>query len=112
MLMSTETIQSSEMYPCNVVLVMLKPLLSYVKIRSKVFPLTCVGPEMCCSRPSALIVSLKMIASALVRSSMWILKSSSMILFWYLGSLLTSSSVMSSMNIPFVLLCFPFGGGW
>ena len=100
------------MYPCDVVLVTLKLLLSCVKIRSKVFSLTCVGPELCCSRLSSLIISLKMTASALVWSSMWMLKSPSKILSWYWGSLLVSSSVMSSMNIPFVVLGFPFGSGW
>ena len=106
MLMLTETIQWSNMYPCDVVLVMLKLLLSCVKIRSKVFPLTCVGPEMCCSRLSTLIVSLKTTASVLVWSSMWMLKSPSKILSWYWVSLLVSSSMMSSMNMPFVVLCF------
>ena len=42
MLMSTETIQWSEMNPCNVALMMSKLLLSCVKIGSKMFPLTCV----------------------------------------------------------------------
>ena len=67
---------------------------------------------MCCSRPSVLIVSLKITASALFTFSMWKLKSPSVILLWYWGSLLTNSSVMSLMNIPFVVLCSPFGGGW
>ena len=88
-LMLTDTIQWSEMNPCNVVLMMSKLLLSCGKFRSEVFPLTCVGPDMWCSRPIAFIVSMKMTASALVRSPIWILKSPSMILFWYWGSLLT-----------------------
>ena len=112
MLMLTETIKWSKMYPCDVALVILKLLLSCIKIRSKVFPLTCVGPNMCCSRPSAVMVSLKTTASVLVWSSMWTLKFPSSMLLWYWGSLLVSSSVMSSMNIPFVVLCFPFGSGW
>ena len=103
MLISTETIQWSKIYLCNVVLVMLKLFLSCVNIRSNVFPLTCVGSEVCFLRLSALIVSLKTTASALDWSSMWILKSPSKMLFWYWGSLLVSSSVMSLMNIPFVL---------
>ena len=111
MLMSTETIQWPKMYPYDVVLVTLKLLLSCINIRSKVFPLTCVEPIKCSSRLSAVMVSLKTTASVLVLSSMWALKSSSSMLFWYWGSLLVSSSVMSSMNISFVVLCFPFGSG-
>ena len=42
MLMSTETIQWSEVYPCIVVFVMLKLLLNCVKIRSKVLDPRCV----------------------------------------------------------------------
>ena len=102
MLIWTETIQWSEMNPCSVVLIMSKQLLSCVKIKSRVFPLTCVGPEMCCSRPSAFMVSLKMTASTSVRSSIWILQSPSMMLFWYWGSLLTSNSVMSSQLFYYV----------
>ena len=82
-LVSTDTIQWSKMNLFNVVLMMSKLLLNCVKIRSEMFPLTCFGPEMCCSGPSALIVSLKMITFALVRSSIWILKSPNMILLWY-----------------------------
>ena len=83
-LMSTETIQWFETYPCSVVLMTLKPLLSCVKIRSRVFPLTCVGRRVVAVQDHVLfMVLLKMTAYAFVMSSMWILKSLNMILSWY-----------------------------
>ena len=111
MLLLTETIQWSKMNPCNVVLIMSKLLFSCLKIRPRVFLLTGVGLEMCCPRPSALIVSLKMIASALVRFYMDI-KISQYDTILVLRYLFTSSSVMSSISIAFAVFCSQFGGGW
>ena len=85
------------------VLVTLTSLSSCVKIRSSVFPNLCIGPYTCCSNPKAIIESLKIVFSALVVSSVLILRSPSINRLSRLFIFSVRRSVISSMKVAFVV---------
>ena len=81
-----------------------------VKMKSSMFHFWWVGWTICCFRPSASIVSTKILVLLSLGSSICMLKSPSITAFSMLGSFAVSSSVISSRKIVFVWSCF--GGGW
>ena len=76
---------------------------------SSVFPNLCIGPCTCCSNPKAIIVSLKMVFSALVVSSVLILRSPSIIRLLRLVIFLFKRSVILLMK---VVCCLVVTAGW
>ena len=74
--------------------------------RSSILPLTCVLVVTCWVRPSAVKVSRNVHASLELTSLMCILKSPSIILFVAVDSKVSRCSVISLMNIPFVIVFF------
>ena len=87
------------------VLVAFTSLSSCVKMRSSLFPNLCVGPCTCCTSPKAAIVSLKMLFSALVVSSLLILRSSSIIRLSRLVIFSVKRSVISLMKSCLLFGC-------
>ena len=78
---------------------------SCVNIKCNVFPILWVGPW-------DTIVSLKMTVSGFDTFSILMLKSPSIIRFEYFGILSVRRSVISSMNMPVIVLFVEPGGGW
>ena len=74
-----------------------------VKMRSSVFPHLWVRNLTCCSRPIASMVLLKMTVSLEDRSSMWMLKSPSIILFLCLDNTFVRYSVIVSINMELIM---------